>query len=118
MEGEKWNLYNVHLYNKIMVCACVVCVQTHFHVYTTCIQAYSCSTVIVDMFSLNGYWYMYLNMLLLQVIENCPVSKIISEQSSISGTPKITGVLTPYGLIKTNTVVNCSGKWIPYVRHI
>lgn len=46
----------------------------------------------------------------LQVIENCPVKKIISEQSSISGTPKITGVLTPYGLIKTNVVVNCSGK--------
>lgn len=46
-----------------------------------------------------------------RVIENCPVHKIISEQTSISGTPKITGVLTPYGLIKTNTVVNCSGAW-------
>ncbi|KAJ4441685.1 hypothetical protein ANN_11543, partial [Periplaneta americana] len=45
-----------------------------------------------------------------QVIENCPVTSILSGKNGF-GSRKITGVVTPLGSIKTNCIVNCCGVW-------
>lgn len=45
-----------------------------------------------------------------KVVENCPVSKIHTGLSRIGGHPQVQAVITPFGAIKTNCVVNCSGK--------
>nr|CAD7572946.1 unnamed protein product [Timema californicum] len=45
-----------------------------------------------------------------QVIENCPVQNILTGKNGF-GSKKVTGVTTPYGVIKTNCVANCSGVW-------
>jgi glycine/D-amino acid oxidase-like deaminating enzyme len=47
----------------------------------------------------------------LQVIEDCPVSKILTKKNDF-GTPQVSGVVTPYGAISTNYVVNCGGEYI------
>ncbi|KAJ9576455.1 hypothetical protein L9F63_006668, partial [Diploptera punctata] len=44
-----------------------------------------------------------------QVIENCPVTSILTGKN-IFGTRQITGVVTPLGSIKTSCVVNCCGE--------
>jgi sarcosine dehydrogenase len=44
------------------------------------------------------------------VIENCPVSDILTRKNDF-GTPQVHGVVTPYGAIKTNCVVNCAGEY-------
>lgn len=46
-----------------------------------------------------------------QVIENCPVSKIVTRDNPITGTRQVEAVQTALGTIKTNCVVNCSGAW-------
>lgn len=45
-----------------------------------------------------------------QVIENCPVQKILTEQNK-RGVSKIVGLRTEYGDIKTKCVVNATGAW-------
>lgn len=45
-----------------------------------------------------------------QVIEECPVEKILTSDN-IFGQPSITGLMTPHGTIKTNCVVNAMGAW-------
>ncbi|XP_033227551.1 sarcosine dehydrogenase, mitochondrial isoform X2 [Belonocnema kinseyi] len=44
------------------------------------------------------------------VIEDCPVTKIITEKSEL-GSKKVTGVVTPHGTIKTNCILNACGSW-------
>ncbi|XP_075228013.1 sarcosine dehydrogenase [Lycorma delicatula] len=46
-----------------------------------------------------------------QVIENCPVLKIVTGENSITGTRQVEAVETELGIIKTSCVVNCSGAW-------
>uniref|UniRef100_A0A1B6BWS7 FAD dependent oxidoreductase domain-containing protein n=1 Tax=Clastoptera arizonana TaxID=38151 RepID=A0A1B6BWS7_9HEMI len=54
-----------------------------------------------------------------QVVENCPVSKIlVSKNLWGSGRRQVKGVETPYGTIKTQCVVNCSGAWAPEVAKL
>lgn len=43
-----------------------------------------------------------------QIIENCPVTKIITGKSEY-GYKQVEGVATPHGEIKTKCVVNASG---------
>lgn len=45
-----------------------------------------------------------------QVIEKCPVSNILTKENDF-GTTHVSGVVTPYGSIKTDCVVNCAGKY-------
>lgn len=45
-----------------------------------------------------------------QVVENCPVTSILTGQNGF-GSRKITGIVTPFGSIKTNCVVNACGVW-------
>ncbi|XP_015606904.1 sarcosine dehydrogenase, mitochondrial [Cephus cinctus] len=45
-----------------------------------------------------------------QIIEDCPVTKILTDKNMFE-TKRVTGVETPYGLIKTNCVLNASGVW-------
>lgn len=45
-----------------------------------------------------------------KVIEDCPITQIITEQNS-NGIKKVVGVQTKYGTIKTNCVVNATGVW-------
>ncbi|XP_066993512.2 sarcosine dehydrogenase, mitochondrial isoform X2 [Anabrus simplex] len=45
-----------------------------------------------------------------KVIENCSVTEILTGENAF-GSKKVTGVVTPYGSIKTNCVVNCCGVW-------
>lgn len=45
-----------------------------------------------------------------QVIENCPVQSILTERNE-RGVPKIVGLETAIGTIKTNCVVNATGAW-------
>jgi glycine/D-amino acid oxidase-like deaminating enzyme len=44
------------------------------------------------------------------VIENCPVTDILTRKNDF-GTRQVTGVVTTYGAIKTDCVVNCAGKY-------
>ena len=46
----------------------------------------------------------------LQVIEKCPVSNILTKENDF-GTTQVSGVVTPYGSIKTDCVVNCAGEY-------
>ena len=46
----------------------------------------------------------------LKVIENCPVTNILTEGHTFD-TKKVIGVETKYGTIKTKNVVNCTGAW-------
>ncbi|KAG8249827.1 hypothetical protein J6590_012138 [Homalodisca vitripennis] len=50
-----------------------------------------------------------------QVVENCPVSKILVGPSKIGGHPQVQGVVTPHGTIRTNCLVNCSGEDLVYM---
>lgn len=45
-----------------------------------------------------------------RVIENCPVTDILTDECPLVG-KKVTGVSTPYGVVKTNCVVNATGVW-------
>lgn len=45
-----------------------------------------------------------------RVIERCPVEKILTETSA-NGTPRVTGVQTGQGVIRTQCVVNATGVW-------
>ncbi|XP_063232668.1 sarcosine dehydrogenase, mitochondrial [Bacillus rossius redtenbacheri] len=45
-----------------------------------------------------------------QVIENCPVENILTGKNGF-GSKQVTGVSTPYGVIKTKCVLNCAGVW-------
>ncbi|XP_046984325.1 sarcosine dehydrogenase, mitochondrial [Schistocerca americana] len=45
-----------------------------------------------------------------KLIENCPVTKILRGKNNF-GSKKVSGVITPYGTIRTDCVVNCSGVW-------
>ncbi|PSN29571.1 hypothetical protein C0J52_25788 [Blattella germanica] len=45
-----------------------------------------------------------------KVIENCPVSEILTKKNEF-GTKKVAGVVTPFGTIKTDCIVNCCGVW-------
>lgn len=45
-----------------------------------------------------------------QVIENCPVTKIITGKSAF-GYKQVEGIATPFGEIRTKCVVNASGAW-------
>ncbi|XP_011689604.1 PREDICTED: sarcosine dehydrogenase, mitochondrial [Wasmannia auropunctata] len=44
-----------------------------------------------------------------KVIEDCPVTKILVEDSDSHKT--VRGVETPYGIIKTNVILNAAGAW-------
>ena len=44
-----------------------------------------------------------------KVIEKCPVTKISTKERPLGG-KKVSEVHTPYGIIKTNCVVNATGK--------
>ncbi|XP_011259661.2 sarcosine dehydrogenase, mitochondrial [Camponotus floridanus] len=44
-----------------------------------------------------------------KIIEDCPVTKILTEDND--GHKIIRGVETPYGIIKTNVVLNAAGVW-------
>lgn len=48
-----------------------------------------------------------------QVIEKCPVTGI--ELGDGFNAKKVNAVLTPFGKIKTNCVINCTGVWAPYI---
>ncbi|GLH06647.1 uncharacterized protein GBIM_12121 [Gryllus bimaculatus] len=43
-------------------------------------------------------------------IESCPVTDILTDLN-LFGSRQVSGVVTPYGTIKTNCVVNCCGVW-------
>lgn len=45
-----------------------------------------------------------------KVIENCDVREILTEKTE-RGVPKIIGLRTEYGVIRTNCVVNATGVW-------
>ncbi|XP_063973708.1 sarcosine dehydrogenase, mitochondrial [Diachasmimorpha longicaudata] len=45
-----------------------------------------------------------------RIIEDCPVTKIVTEEQEY-GWRKITGVETPFGLIRTKCVLNAAGAW-------
>ncbi|XP_017757288.1 PREDICTED: sarcosine dehydrogenase, mitochondrial [Eufriesea mexicana] len=45
-----------------------------------------------------------------QIIENCPVMKILTKET-IKNNKKVYGVETPYGIIKTDIVLNAAGAW-------
>lgn len=45
-----------------------------------------------------------------KVVEKCPVSNILTKENDF-GTTQVSGVVTPYGSIKTDCVVNCAGVW-------
>lgn len=45
-----------------------------------------------------------------QIIENCPVNEIHTD-TNLLGCRAISGVSTPFGMIKTNCVVNAMGAW-------
>lgn len=47
---------------------------------------------------------------LYQIIEECPVNKIITRKRD-SGRKEVLGVETPFGVIKTNCVLNAAGVW-------
>lgn len=44
------------------------------------------------------------------MFEECPVNKILTVENEY-GHKKVSGVETPYGIIKTNCVLNASGVW-------
>lgn len=46
-----------------------------------------------------------------KIFENCRVTAVDTEATTSTGTPKVTGVATSQGYIKTNTVVDCAGVW-------
>lgn len=45
-----------------------------------------------------------------KVIENCPVSKVITGENTF-GEKFVKGVVTPHGTINTNVIVNATGVW-------
>ncbi|KDR18080.1 Sarcosine dehydrogenase, mitochondrial, partial [Zootermopsis nevadensis] len=45
-----------------------------------------------------------------QVLEKCPLTSILTGKNGF-GAQQITGVITPFGSIKTNCIVNCCGVW-------
>lgn len=45
-----------------------------------------------------------------QVIENCPVKRILTDQNE-RGIKRITGLETDFGVVSTDTVVNATGVW-------
>jgi sarcosine dehydrogenase len=45
-----------------------------------------------------------------QVLENCPVNDFVIGEN-VFGVKDIRGVVTPFGTIRTNTVVNATGVW-------
>ena len=49
------------------------------------------------------------------VVEDCPVTAIETAESDF-GPRKVTAVRTPYGTIKTDCVVNCSGTVLSHSK--
>ncbi|XP_051158865.1 sarcosine dehydrogenase, mitochondrial [Leptopilina boulardi] len=45
-----------------------------------------------------------------KIFEDCPVTKILIDKPEY-GSQKVTGVETPYGIIKTNCILNACGAW-------
>jgi sarcosine dehydrogenase len=46
-----------------------------------------------------------------KIFENCRVTAVDTAATTSTGKPKVTGVATSQGYIKTNTVVDCAGVW-------
>ncbi|XP_046739990.1 sarcosine dehydrogenase, mitochondrial isoform X1 [Diprion similis] len=45
-----------------------------------------------------------------KVVQDCPVTRILKKETQL-GSSQIVGVETPYGIIKTNCVLNAAGVW-------
>lgn len=52
-----------------------------------------------------------------QVIEKCPVININVEEDDF-GIKRIKSVITPFGKINTNHIVNCTGVWAPQIGNM
>ncbi|XP_040078946.1 sarcosine dehydrogenase, mitochondrial [Ixodes scapularis] len=49
-----------------------------------------------------------------KVIEKCSVLGVETRVDDF-GTRRVSGVRTPFGLVRTNALVNCTGAWAPYI---
>ncbi|XP_012238092.1 sarcosine dehydrogenase, mitochondrial [Bombus impatiens] len=52
-----------------------------------------------------------------QIIEDCPVTKILTKET-IKNNKKVYAVETPYGIIKTDVVLNAAGVWSKSVANM
>ncbi|XP_060812640.1 sarcosine dehydrogenase, mitochondrial [Bombus pascuorum] len=52
-----------------------------------------------------------------QIIEDCPVTKILTKET-IENNKKVYAVETPYGVIKTDVVLNAAGAWSKSVANM
>ncbi|KAK1119400.1 hypothetical protein K0M31_013230 [Melipona bicolor] len=52
-----------------------------------------------------------------EIVEDCPVTKILTKET-IGNNKKVYGVETPYGMIKTDVVLNAAGAWSKNVANM